>query len=466
MSRFTLKLLSAFLFIYIINACSPMLQSEKPVENYTPTPTNVVSSDIPLSIELDVKKLETSLNKSLQGLIYEGDSVGSNNLSVKVWKVQDFSFNVTNNYIEYKLPLKVSAKYSWSINKLGIKLSDSYTANGTILLNYRTGIFINRDWKLFARTESLGYQWIETPKIEIAGYTLPIKRVADLALNKSSESITKQIDNSFSKMVSLKSYIKDAWNKLSTPFLILPENQLWIKITPSNLYVSPFTSSKNILKLKISLESKIESIVGAQPIILQDFLILPEFNQIVRPDKPFNLNISTDITYNQISTLVKSQIINKTFTEGKRSITITDLNIFGSNGKMVVGANVTGSINGTIYFNGRLVYNQSNSSIEFAEPEFDIKTKNLLLKSADWLLHGLILKKITPYLTYSIKDNLEEVKREANKNLSLYSITDGITISGSLTDLSVNSIDLIPGAVRVTSNLKGNIYLNIGEISL
>ena len=38
-----------------------------------------------------------------------------------------------------------------------------------------------------------------------------------------------------------------------------------------------------------------------------------------------------------------------------------------------------------------MVYNPDKTAVEIQQPEFDLKTKNALLKSADWLLHGVIL---------------------------------------------------------------------------
>lgn len=60
-------------------------------------------------------------------------------------------------------------------------------------------------------------------------------------------------------------------------------------------------------------------------------------------------------------------------------------------------ADVSGSYKGRVFFTGKPVYNPEKRTLEIAEPEFDIKTRNALLKSANWLMHGMILKKISSY---------------------------------------------------------------------
>ena len=103
-------------------------------------------------------------------------------------------------------------------------------------------------------------------------------------------------------------------------------------------------------------------------------------------------------------------------------------------------------------------------SIEVLQPEFDIKTKNALVKSANWLLNGFIIKKITPYLTYPVQDELTTMKTEANKMLTNYKVYDGVDLTGKLHTISVQRIDLVPGAIRLHANVGGNIALKVNDI--
>jgi hypothetical protein len=192
---------------------------------------------------------------------------------------------------------------------------------------------------------------------------------------------------------------------------------------------------------------------------------LPAYKQVNRPAQQFNLNIGADVTFDKISELAKKQLMNKTFTEGKKSITITNLSIFGNEGKAVFVADVTGSLKGRIYFTGNMVYNPTKIAVEIVEPEFDIKTQNSLAKSAGWLMHGLILKKLTPYLTYPIKDVLDKTKSDANLMMSNYKIMDGVSLQGKLSELNVTSLSLVPGALRIQTNVKGNVVLKVDNLS-
>jgi hypothetical protein len=447
---------------FLFNSCKS-LQIEKPVESYLPSNISPALSEIPLNIQIDIKKLESAVNKKMTGLLYEGTKINNQDLSVKVWKSQDFTFSIKNNVIEYRVPLKIWTRFEWTVEKFGIAVGDHYEANGTIALTYKTAINVDKSWKLVSKTTSSGYQWIDSPKINVIGVSVPVTPIANIALSKFDKMITEQIDLAMSQMVDLKKYVTMSWNEAQNPMQMSEEYDTWVRISPKDIYLSPLTSIDNKLNLALSLYAQIETFMGVKP-AEKRLIALPEFKYVQRPPQQFNLNIATDATFNKISEMSKSQLVNKTFSEGKNSITITDLSIFGSEGKAVFVIDVIGSLKGRIYFTGNMVYNAAKTAVEIQNPQFDVKTKNALVKSANWLLHGFILNKISPYLTYSIKEDLDLMKKEANQMLNNYKVYDGVTLQGKLNSITVNSLDLIQGAVRISANVKGNIALKVDEL--
>lgn len=444
------------------NSCKT-LQIEKPNESYLPSNLASTLSELPLQVELDVKKLEASVNKKMKGLIFDGSNLANKDLTVKVWKVQNFTFTINNNVIEYRVPLKVWSRFSWKVEKFGYVIGDQYEANGSIALTYKTTISIDKNWKLISKTSSSGYEWIETPKLSVVGVNVPVTPIASLALSQCDRLISAQIDKSLAESIDLKKYVSQAWNETQKPRQVNTENNLWIRISPKDIFVSPFTTTGNKLNLAVALYAQIESFMGAKP-EANPPVELPQFKYVNKPAQQFNLNVGADVTFDKLAEIAKKQLLGKTFTQSGKTITITDLSVFGSDGKPVFIADVTGSLKGKIYFTGNLTYNAEKVAVEITEPAFDVKTSNALVKTAGWLLHGMILKQLTPYLTYSVKDNLESMKTQVNQMLSSYTITDGVVLQGKLNNLSVTSLSLVPGAVRIQANVKGNIALKVQEL--
>lgn len=446
----------------LFTSCKTM-QIEKPNESYLPSNLAPALSELPLQVELDVKKLESSINKKMSGLIFEGSNLSNKDLSVKVWKAQNFTFTINNNVIEYRVPLKVWSRFAWKVEKFGYMVGDNYEANGSIALTYKTTISFDKNWKLVSKTIASGYEWLQTPRLNVVGVNVPVTPIANLALSQCDKLITAQIDKTLGESIDLKKYITQAWTEIQKPREVNTENNLWIRVTPKDVYVSPFTTTGNKLNLAVALYAQIESFMGAQP-SANAAVALPPFKYVNRPAQQFNLNIGGDVTFEKISELAKKQLLNKTFSEGNKTITITDLSIFGSEGKAVFVADVIGSFKGRVYFTGDMVYNSEKVAVEITKPEFSVKTSNVLIKSASWLLHGMILKQITPYLTYPVKSNLESMRTQVNQMISNYTIVDGVSLQGKLNNLTVTSLSLVPGAVRIQANVKGNVALKVQEL--
>lgn len=458
------KISLLFVTISLFFSACKSLQIDKPKESYIPSQIKPVMSEFPLSIQIDVEKLESTVNKKMSGLIFEGNNLNNQDLSVKIWKAQDFDFKINNNVIEYKIPLKLWTRFAWKFEKFGLSVSDHYEANGSISLSFKTTISIDKNWNLVAKTTSTGYQWLETPKLNVLSIEVPITSVANIALTNGNKMITKQIDQALSQMVDLKKYVAMAWTQAHEPIQVNKENNIWVRVSPHDVYLSPFTSKDSKLLLGLSLYAQVESFMGSEPSKLT-IKPLPDFKLVQRPPQQFNLNIAADVTFDKISEMAKSQLVNKTFAEGKKTITITDLSIFGSEGKPIFVADVIGSLKGRIYFTGNMVYNPDKKAVEIQNPEFDVKTKNALVKSANWLLHGFILNKLSPYLSYPVQKDLDDMKFEANQMIKKYLIMDGVTMEGSLNNVNVTDLNLVPGAVRISTNIKGNLAIKIDEIN-
>jgi len=446
----------------LFTACKTM-QIEKPTESYLPSNLSPAMSELPLQVELDVKKLEASINKKMNGLIFDGSKMANQDLTVKVWKAQNFTFTINNNVIEYRVPLKVWSRFAWKVEKFGLSVGDHYEAAGSIALTYKTSIGFDKNWKLVCKTLGSGYEWIEKPKISVVGAEVPVTPIANLALSQCDKLITAQIDKTLGESVDLKKYVTQAWNEVQKPRQANAENNLWLRITPKDVYVSPFTTAGTKLNLAVALYAQIESFVGARP-AANALVALPPFKMVNKPAQQFNLNAAADVTFDKISELAKKQLLNKTFSEGAKNITITDLSIFGSGGKAVFVADVIGSFKGRVYFTGNLEYNADKVAMEITQPEFSVKTSNVLVKSASWLLHGMILKQLTPYLTYPVKKDLDDLKTQVNQMIGNYTIMDGVNLQGKLNSVSVTGLSLVPGAVRIQANVKGNVALKVADL--
>jgi hypothetical protein len=58
------------------------------------------------------------------------------------------------------------------------------------------------------------------------------------------------------------------------------------------------------------------------------------------------------------------------------------------------------------------------------------------------------------------------MKTEVNQMLNNYPVYNGVTLQGKLNNISVLSLSLVPGAVRIQANVKGNVALKVEDLKL
>ena len=122
---------------------------------------------------------------------------------------------------------------------------------------------------------------------------------------------------------------------------------------------------------------------------------------------------------------------------------------------------VLGSINGTIYLSGIPNYNPITKEIYFDQMEYILNTKSILMKSANWLLHGTILKSIQANCRYSIKGNLDEGKQNMKPYLSNYSPMKGVFVNGTINDFEFEKVELTDKAIIAFITTSGKMDIKV-----
>lgn len=452
------RLVWAVLCSLTISSCAS-LKVEKPDEAYQPAIAELEPSMIGLTAEVKLSDIQKELNNQFTGLVYEDNSLddnGGDNLMVKAWKQGDIKLAMKDNVIIYRVPLKLWIKAGFKTKQLGITLSDYREVTGALALMFRTTVTFNPDWTVMTKTESTGYEWLNEPVVKVAGFNIPVKFVADLVLKSNLKTMSQAIDESIKDYLDLKPYALQAWKALNQPISLSNEYKLWLKIKPAGFYASNITSVNGLIRHQSGLKSVIETVMGQKPDIpapgpLPNLLISNDLKDEVI------VNASVDVPFGEINGQAMKYLAGKTFTQGKRTVKVENINIYGSNGKLVAETKLSGSFTGTIYFSGIPAFNPQDSTLILKEFDFDISTKNFLVKSAAWIYQGGFRNMIAKQMVWPLAPEIRMIHAELNKSLRVYRLADGVSLNGQVSGLRVGDILITLEGVRPIIHAEGNI---------
>ena len=91
--------------------------------------------------------------------------------------------------------------------------------------------------------------------------------------------------------------------------------------------------------------------------------------------------------------------------------------------------------------------------------DYVLNTKGTLTKTANWLLSGMILRKIQESCRYSIVPNLEEGKQNMMAYLKNYSPMPGVFVNGKMEDIQFQKIQLTDKAIIAFIKVRGTISI-------
>lgn len=450
----------AYLFV-VVSSCSVTTNIPKPNESYKTTVIAPPVSNVAIPVSFSKASLLAEINGRLNGLLYEDMDLSDDNLQVKVWKTNPMTMEFSGNNIQYRVPIKVWLNGSFGI--LGFSISSEMEAEMAMI--FTTSFSFSKDWDLTPQTSLTGYEWIKEPVATVGRLRLPVSFIADRAINNSKADICTTIDKNLTEGINLGAVVNEIISAARRPMLINSDYNIWLVLVPQKISVSPFTSTDTTVTTTFGLKALSEVVVGKK---MPEFWLdapKPELALGNGTDNYLNVSFGVDIPFNEAEALFSKQIVGKTFTKGRRSVKVDSLRIYGSGDKVVVGAQLSGSLNGWIYFKGITSYNGSTRSVEFLNLDYELQTRNILHRSASWLFRSSILGSLKESMVFPIGPDLDSTLAEVNRNLVKNRKVKDLEFDGKISELAIDKIHLIPDAFRVIVKAKGEVAIMVNKFN-
>lgn len=415
------------------------------------------TSFVSMPMEISMKEIENQLNKSLTGLIFEDNNMADDKSEMKIWKTNPIKISEKDGKIQSIIPLKIWSKFKYGTDFMGLNDTREINLEGTITLISTAKL---SNWKMNTTSKIEDFEWSESPTILVAGKKVPITYIINPTLSLFKSKIAKKIDEAIEKSCDFKPYVLQVLEKMSTPFQTSEQYETWFKLNPIEMYVTDAVLQKSKISMDLGLKCSMQTMVGQQPksSFNKDGIV---FKPVTKVPEKTTATIAAVSTYESASRVITKNFQGKEFASGNRKIVVQKVAIWAKDGKMIIELDMTGSISGEIYLSGIPNYNTITKEIYFDQMDYVLNTKGILTKTANWLLQGTILKKIQENCRYSIKENLDEAKKNMLPYLANYSPMKGVFVNGTLADFEFEKVELTNDAIIAFINTSGKVNVKI-----
>ena len=441
------------------------LNPKAPKESYTTTAMEVrndrflSTAHVPVSIAL--ADVERQINAQVNGLIYEDNSLNDNdddNFMAKVWKRGPILINAEDSLFHFTVPLRIWAKAGVSV----LGFTQYKETEFEIDLRFKTKFDLDPDWSVNTQTVADGYGWVRRPTVSFVGLKIPITSLVGRMIDKNLGSITKTIDQQVRRNVDLRTPVLRAWNLLREPYLLSEKYRTYLQVVPKRILITPLRFEGRFIRANIGIEGFTLTTTGDKPDV-RPAVSLPDLTVVPQVKDDFRIGLLSEVSYPEAARLAAQEFVGQTFkfSSDRYAITVTDIDLYGQNDNLIIKAGLKGTINGTIYLRGRPYYDAQTQTISLKDIRYDLDTKNILQRSAGWLLQGTFARTLGKQFTIPVGSYIADMQTLMQERLKNYQLAKGVVVNGRIDEIRPDQVYLTPTALLAVVNAKGRIDVKV-----
>jgi len=264
-------------------------------------------------------------------------------------------------------------------------------------------------------------------------------------------NLAKMIDTEIGKQ-DLKPYILPVWKALQEDIQIPSTG--YLRFQPQSLSVSEINMNGSVLNFNVGLTAipTIQSTPWNKP-----SSGLPTLSPY-KKGSGFEVYTDLKMNYDSLSKQLFDIMKTESYALGKEKINITSLRLFPAGEKLGVAVGFAGTKKGMFYLLGNPAFDNSKASLALKNVEYDIATKNVLIKTAKWMMDETIRKKLEEQMVFDLSDLMNLTKKSIAESLN-QTMDGGVKIKGTLKSLEINGWSLQQDALWVRAKTLGDIQV-------
>lgn len=422
------KTVCAFIFFSLgcatpaLTATDSLLTAEKPRAEAFRKALDKEPSMLNIPIEMSTDDLAKMLNQTIRKELYKG-ATATRGLSVEVLRNGPILMSAADNFLFITLPVTTS-----------MSTSMFETKPVPLKLKFRATARVTPDWRLHVDLFYLGVSDLLVEEVGVGPLSFKPRSIIDSVTQPVQKLLSDLVTKKINEQLPLKAQVAKVWSSARSPLLLDKTYKTWLKLTPREVMLSPLYAHNNRVKLSIGLSTYAEMVVGPEP-PAAPVLPLPNLKLVNAFDKTFRIALNADVFYKDLRAIAAPFLLNKQFDSDGKSVIIRDFDLSGNGDKLVVKLVTEGSLDGVVYLTAKPAFNPQTRQFSVEDVDFDLQTQSLLVKSADWFLHGTIRNVIHERLNMNLTGQLERSRQIAAQALTRMQLMDHLFLKSDIKEL-------------------------------
>ncbi|GAB2561456.1 DUF4403 family protein [Spirosoma aerophilum] len=420
--------------LLLLAQCQKIKPKAPQAEGFDP-PIPATLSYLAGDITFQLRELEEKINKELDPVlvgrqIKDGKTQGI--ISFRVKRLGPVHVEYVDQQIKLSAPLQM-----WLTKPFSRDTTPPKKPFCALAVNFKSPVSVTPNWRLGSRTTFTDYKWIVQPKI--AG--IPLTNIVQTILDKHKTDIEMAIDSAVHTQLRLDEMVKPIWRDLQSPLLINKEYGLWLTPIPISVAAGTITGDARQITTHVRIAVKTETeLKPTKPVHRPTPLPLLQKRDTV--SETSDLHLMSYIPYADINRMLAITTNNKNKKLALGSLTIHEVSVYGGQHALIVKADVSGLMDGTVYLRGRPTFDTLTNTLHIDNLDFDAETWKVLPKGSDTVWHKGLRKLLESLLTIHLGDDIAKLPQAIDKAFEKGS-------PGKKTDLAIQSFRFVPQKIAI-----------------
>ena len=422
-------LVVAALSVVVLSSCAGVntFTAERPKDEAFRTELKRETSTLNIPIETTTENLTRVLNLAIRKELFKG-STATRGVSANVTRNGSIAVSAADNFLYITLPITMKLSYSmFETPAISLKLKFKVKAD------------VTPDWQLHTEIYYLGLSDLVSETVSIGPLFFKPRSIVDGITDPVQKLLSGLLAQKINELFPLKTQVAKVWDMSQKPMLLDKSYSAWLKLTPREIMLYPLYAQNNQIRLSVGISTLAELVVGKEP-AASPLRPLPRLKLVNNFDKTFRVALNADLFYKDLLSIASPLLLNKPFNSDGKSIVIKELDLYGNGDKLVVKVQTQGSLDGVFYLTAKPVFNAKNDTFSVDDVDFDMQTQSMLLKSADWLLHGSIRDMIKEKINMDLSKQLEQSRQMVGKALAKVQLMEHVFLKGDVKNLKFSDI--------------------------
>jgi hypothetical protein len=219
------------------------------------------------------------------------------------------------------------------------------------------------------------------------------------------------------------------------------------------------------MKITLGFESFMETNTGSKPAGIQKTK-LPDLILAGKNSDIFSVNVKSVLGFKEATALAKSQLIGQRFSYKRKTVSVEDIDIYGKGELAYIKILLKGSVEGYLYLYGIPRFNSKTNEFYFEGLDYDINTRGVLIKAANWLLSSLLREQLQSKLRFSFDAEVSSIRAQLSAKLKYYTYQNLFTLKGTVNQFTVKDIYVSSDHFDIVLNAEGKASLVLEGIDL